>query len=199
MPIKAVPGEVTRALGSLKNTHAKKFELTLLIRNWIIQMRFVFLTLLSIGTAAYASEAYPSHCSNDEKIVFNCKIRNSSKILSLCASRDLSDTSGHLQYRFGSSDKVELEFPKERKRSQKKFLYQHYYRYQVDRTEISFVNHGHKYKIFSYYEGDGPGAPIQEEGVRVDNADFNCSETVTADFALLEDAVPCYKESALGC
>lgn len=162
-------------------------------------MRMILLIFLIIGAVAKVSAETPSHCGNEEEIIFSCQIRESSKILSLCASKDLSDTSGYLQYRFGRLNKVEFAFPHELKQSQKKFLYRHYFRYQVDRTEISFENHGHEYTIYSYYEGDGPGTPIQEEGVQVDNSDFRCSDTVNADFTPLEDAVPCDKESALGC
>lgn len=150
-------------------------------------MKIIFFTFLFI-TAIFAT-GLPSHCSNTEQIIFNCRIKNSNKILSLCASKNFSKTSGYLQYRFGGLDKIELEFPKERKQSQKEFLYRHYFRSQVDRTEISFENHKHTYTIYSYYEGDTPGETKIEDGISVDGADFQCGEPINASFAPLEDAI----------
>jgi len=162
-------------------------------------MKVMLFAFLLIGAVTVASAETPTHCSNAEKIIFSCQIRNSKKVLSLCASNDLSDKSGYLQYRFGRLNSIELEFPKERNKSQNKFLYRHYFRYQVDRTEIGFENNGHEYTIYSYYEGDGQEKPTHEEGVQVDNIEFLCNETLSADFTPLEDAVPCDTESALGC
>ena len=153
-------------------------------------MRVALLTYLLVGFFHSAYADATSHCGESEQIIFSCQIRDSSKVLSLCASKDLSDSSGYLQYRFGKLNEIELEYPADRKDSQKQFLYRHYFRYQVDETEISFVNQGHEYTIYSYYEGDGDGTPQQEEGVQVDDADLQCAGFGNADFAPLEGAVP---------
>lgn len=50
-----------------------------------------------------------SHCEPTEQIVFSCRI--GPKIASLCASKRLTATEGHVQYRFGPPGRVELAAP----------------------------------------------------------------------------------------
>ena len=95
-----------------------------------------------------------SLCEKDEKIVFSCPIRRPAKIVSLCSSKELTKERGYLQYRFGLPGKIELEFPKERGRAQDAFKYSHYFRAQVDSTEISFSLNGYEYAIVDDYNGE---------------------------------------------
>lgn len=48
-------------------------------------------------------------CSPAERVVFSCEVGR--KLLSLCATRDLDDTRGSLQYRFGTPERIELSHP----------------------------------------------------------------------------------------
>ena len=48
-------------------------------------------------------------CASDERIIFSCPIRRPAKIVSLCASKNLTSERGYLQYRFGVPEKIELE------------------------------------------------------------------------------------------
>ncbi|MEW6736028.1 MAG: hypothetical protein AB1489_32335, partial [Acidobacteriota bacterium] len=103
---------------------------------------------------------------------------------------------------------IELQFPEDRKNTQNKFKYAHYFRALVDRTEISFSNNGYKYTIYDYYEGEEKPA-IKQMGVRVifPNADkedieLRCSGNVNNRLAMLEDIIPCDPDNALnlgGC
>ncbi len=51
-----------------------------------------------------------SLCQKEETILFSCSTKQN-KIISLCASRKLSATSGYIQYRFGNKEAVELTYP----------------------------------------------------------------------------------------
>src|SRR5262249_11408484 len=83
-------------------------------------------------TRTNADELQPnSLCATSEKIIFSCPVKRPAKIVSLCASKDLTSDRGYLQYRFGLPGKVELEFPKDRTATQQKFQYSHYFRAQV--------------------------------------------------------------------
>src|SRR5213594_3849147 len=73
-------------------------------------------------------------CATSERIIFSCPIRRPAKIVSLCASKDLTSERGYLQYRFGVPEKIELEFPKSRTGTQPQFQYTHYFRAQFDLT-----------------------------------------------------------------
>lgn len=75
-----------------------------------------FLVLLSPG-AAMAGEDRPSHCTATEKTLFACT--TGKKVLSICASKDFSEASGYVQYRFGPKGKPELSWPPVEDRSRK--------------------------------------------------------------------------------
>lgn len=59
-----------------------------------------------ISLSAIASD---THCSEQEQIIFSCSLGK--KIVSVCASSDLSPNSGYLQYRFGERNAPEFIFP----------------------------------------------------------------------------------------
>jgi len=62
--------------------------------------------ILSAATVASASDTL---CTNQEKIIFSCS--TGKKIVSVCASKDLSASAGTLQYRFGKKGAVEATVP----------------------------------------------------------------------------------------
>lgn len=69
--------------------------------------RAVFLAyLLLISEQAFGQD---NLCSSNELAVFSCRIGH--KIVSLCATADLSETAGTLLYRFGSKSRIEIVFP----------------------------------------------------------------------------------------
>jgi hypothetical protein len=105
-------------------------------------------------------------CARNERIIFSCPVKRPAKIVSLCASKDLTSERGYLQYRFGLPDKVELEFPKDRTGTQQKFQYTHYFRAQADLTEVSFSSNGYEYQITDDYNGEEKPAQISQ-GVSV--------------------------------
>ena len=95
-----------------------------------------------------------SLCARNERIIFSCPIKRPAKIVSVCASKDLTSDRGYMQYRFGLPAKIELEFPKERSGSQQKFQYSHYFRARVDLTEITFTVNGYEYQVTDDYNGE---------------------------------------------
>ncbi len=110
--------------------------------------------------------------------------------MSLCSSPELTKDKGYLQYRFGLPGKIELEFPKEREKSQQVFKYTHYFRAQVDLTEISFNSDGHQYAIFDDYNGEERRTRTAQ-GVKITAPDqrkevtLNCRERAKADYSNL--------------
>jgi len=153
-----------------------------------------------LALACLDSLAAASLCGPAEAVVFSCVVEPSRKTASLCASRDLGENRGHLAYRFGAQGRVELEFPRRgTPSSAEQFRYAHYFRSQVDRTEISFRIGEHSYTVFSYF--DGEAKPASSEGVRVARGkvkrEFRCTGPSSADFTKLESAVPCDEGNAL--
>ena len=134
-------------------------------------------------------------CAKDERVIFSCPIKRPLKIVSLCASKDLASDRGYLQYRFGLPAKIELEFPKERTATQQKFQYSHYFRAQVDMTEIGFNINGYQYQITDDYNGEEkPAQTVQ--GVTVTapgkpkDVSLACRIKPKADYADLQTALP---------
>jgi hypothetical protein len=68
------------------------------------------LSLLALAAApALAHDTRPNLCTGDEVVVFACSI--GPKLVSLCATPDLGETTGRLTYRFGRKGAVELVHP----------------------------------------------------------------------------------------
>ena len=107
-----------------------------------------------------------SLCRAEEQVIFTCVAAGSAKLVLLCGSKLLDHRRGYLQYRYGKPGAIELQFPQARANTQLAFRYAHYFRAQVDRTEISFDNQDSRYTIFDYYDGDVTPV-IALAGVRV--------------------------------
>ena len=134
-------------------------------------------------------------CEKGERVIFSCPVKRPAKIVSLCASKDLTSETGYLQYRFGLPGKIELEFPKDRTGTQQKFQYTHYFRAQVDLTETSFASNGYEYQITDDYNGEEkPAQTIQGVGVtapgKPKEVSFACRTKPKADYADLQAVLP---------
>jgi hypothetical protein len=146
------------------------------------------------GSAGARSERNPQTstlCAKDERVIFSCPVKRPAKIVSICASKDLTNDRGYLQYRFGLPGKIELEFPKDRKETQQKFQYTHYFRAQFDLTEIKFTIDGYEYSVFDDYNGEEKPA-ISSQGVSVTapgkpkEVSFVCRGKPKADYTDLQ-------------
>ena len=133
-----------------------------------------------------------SLCTKDEKVVFSCSLRRSTKIVSLCSSQKLTKDAGYLQYRFGTPGKIELEFPDVRDESRKAFKYSHYFRAKVDSTEVSFSRSGYTYAVFDEYNGEEKPV-VSEQGLTVTaenskkEVKYLCRIKPTADYGALPE------------
>src|SRR6266849_714785 len=134
-------------------------------------------------------------CAQDERVIFTCPVKRPAKIVSICASKDLTSDRGYLQYRFGLPGKIELEFPKDRKGTQEKFQYTHYFRAQFDTTSINFTIEGYEYSVFDDYNGEKKPA-VSSQGVSVTapgkpkEVSFVCRTKPKADYADLQAVFP---------
>jgi hypothetical protein len=162
---------------------------------------FAVLISLLLGSVALLGDVWlpaeagtveaTSLCMKGEKIVFSCPLKRLTKIVSLCSSKNFTKTQGYLQYRFGVPGKVELEYPTNRKESQKAFHYSHYFRAQVDLTDISFSLDGNTYTVFHQFNGEEKPM-ISEFGLTVatpkkKEVQYSCRGRAKADFGDLPD------------
>lgn len=109
-----------------------------------------------------AAEKPPHNlCVGEELPIFSCVLQRTKKIVSLCASEDLDNNNGYLQFRYGKSEtSIDLRFPKARTHPRKHFKY---FFEEVPRGEtsaISFHIGSYRYSLFrssSVYGFDGAG------------------------------------------
>jgi len=66
---------------------------------------YVLMSIALVGPSAYAATL----CAPDEVVVWSCEAKQ--KLYSVCASEDLTRTTGYMQYRAGQQGNLELEFP----------------------------------------------------------------------------------------
>ena len=80
------------------------------------------------------------------------------------------------------------------------FKYNHYSRFQTDYFNVSFINAGYKYTIFSNYEDEN-----ENRGVSVMNLDskkesvYDCKSVNIDRLSDLSEKLTCDKDSVLGC
>ena len=114
------------------------------------------LILLFLLNAFEVSAQYNEYlCRDDETLIFGFKTKIN-KSVSICVSRD----GKYIVYRFGTKNKIELEYPKDKDNSWKLFRYDFYFRgggknnSGQDLNFLSFINDNIKYRIYSEYSAE---------------------------------------------
>ncbi|MGI9653368.1 hypothetical protein [Chryseobacterium sp. RLHN22] len=100
---------------------------------------------------------WAQHLLPNEEVIYSFETKNGKKMTLV---KDKNNQ--YIQYRFGSPNKIEMEFPKERtKESWKKFHYNSYWRgggiqnagMEID--NLSFNHNGYDYLLFRTYHAKG--------------------------------------------
>lgn len=159
--------------------------------------RMFCVAILSSTAISGASVAAPSLCTPAESIIFSCSTAKS-RVISLCEDKHAQT----MTYRFGKPGKVELLYSAKQGEG---FLYNHYFRAQVDYTRISFVKDGYEYSVFGNY--DGSESPVTDYGVAVstdgdegdDGVQIKCHSHVVDHMPDIIKRLKCDERSALGC
>jgi hypothetical protein len=142
--------------------------------------------LLSCPVSFAADQHAPAAtlCAGAEKAVFSCSVLNG-KIVSLCASPDLSRSAGYLQYRYGRThDSVELQFPASTRREDGTFKVLQQYFAKGGTTALSFWIGPFRYSVFrttSAFGFNGAGIIVSKDQRRVAYMRCNDQTIVTDD------------------
>jgi hypothetical protein len=88
-----------------------------------------------------------THCQANEQILFSCKV-GQEKIVSICASKNLSSSSRYVQYRFGKSGALELQYPDNLKGSFDRFRFSSVPYSGGGEAHIRFSNKNFEYIIY---------------------------------------------------
>lgn len=136
--------------------------------------------------AATPGAAAESFCTARESIVFAC--RSGAKLVSVCASADISADSGYLQYRFGKpgAGAIELTLPKDERVPSASATGENVGFSGGGGSWLRFRNGNHGYVVYSGIGRWGEnGQTLEKEGIRVENkgktvADLPCSGPLTS-------------------
>ena len=116
--------------------------------NLTVEMKFFKVWLISsLCLTSNVAAAVNGLCHKEEKAYFSCIIVNK-KWISVCGSKDLKDSKSYVQYRFGKENKIELEFPQNKKNSLKEFELSRYTRPKVTLLRLRFKSGGIVYSVF---------------------------------------------------
>jgi hypothetical protein len=125
-------------------------------------------TLLLATTSSHTAEKdTPTLCEAGERPLFSCP--TGKKMISVCASPDLSASAGYLRYRFGrSQQKLELSYPADNRHPRQYF---HFYRDRVSAKasgeQLSFSIGAFSYVVFverSAFDFNGSGVLVKSGG-----------------------------------
>lgn len=125
--------------------------------------------VLGAGLSARADET--TLCQSHEEVYFSCTTGN--KVISLCASGNISPDNGYVQYRFGVPGRIELEYPDMPYPPKNRFLISDISGGNISFTHVKFKSGGYDYVI---YQGFPSGLYIKKRGRDVLN--LTCSEGI---------------------
>ena len=129
-------GVITKTCSDLSNS----------VRNiWVCCI--CFLPIGSTGALAAEEINTKSLCKNGEKVYFSCQVN--SKVVSLCGSSKIDQTTGYLQYRFGLPNKSpELSYPLTHTHPRRYFVNSLQTSAKTFSYEIGFRKDAYSYRVY---------------------------------------------------
>lgn len=118
--------------------------------------------MILFGVKAEADEV--TLCQPHEEVYFSCPVNG--KLLSVCASGNISPDNGYVQYRFGRIGKIELEYPKKPYPPRKLFSISDVSEGNLNFTHLKFDAGKYHYVL---YQGDPSGIYIKRGGAVISN------------------------------
>jgi hypothetical protein len=151
---------------------------------------WVLLCAVAAQPASAVERVAPGLCAADEVSYFACRTARDRRI-ALCGTSPQA-----VQYRYGRSGAVELQFPERAADAATQMLYSHYGRYQTERVELRFTNGGAEYVLFEYLEGKRRSAGVRVTAGAKERV-IACAGRIDSRLGELEGALPCDADSAL--
>jgi hypothetical protein len=104
----------------------------------------------------------PTLCEPGENVLNSCVAKK--RIVSLCASRAISETEGYIQYRIGKPGDLELQFPAQHEHPRGRFTYGLGIQ---GNSWIAFTNGGYEYQVFDELRSAEDGVLVSQDGQQV--------------------------------
>ncbi len=154
--------------------------------------------------ASASAVAHGSHCENAEKTLFSCFVSN--KVVSVCASPNLSPTDGYMQFRFGRLKAPELLIPKLNEHPLKYVDAETYQAASGQNGALTFTNGDYAYTVYwESYRSDrsapnGSSVWLEKSGLSTSHkgkvvSDTQCSKATNGDVLTID---PFYLHSQVG-
>jgi len=150
----------------------------------------VLLCAFAVQPLSAVEPAAAGLCVGGEVSYFACRTARDRRI-ALCGQAPQA-----VQYRYGRSGAVELQFPERAADASTQMLYSHYGRYQTERVELRFTNGGVDYVLFEYLEGKRRSAGVRVMAGAKERV-IACAGRVDSRLGELEGALPCDADNAL--
>lgn len=93
-----------------------------------------------------ADEPDISLCAEDEDIYFSCSL-SGGKIVSVCASGNTEPSAGYVQYRYGTPDRIEINYPEKMLPPRQHFFFVNASEGSVNKDIIKFKNGSYTYIV----------------------------------------------------
>lgn len=139
----------------------------------------IFILFFISSINSYSSTNNSGLCMDNENVIFSFFTTNN-KIMSICISKDDS----YIVYRYGTKNKIELEYPEDKKDSWSKFKYAFYWRgggpenEGMDINHLIFSNIGYTYTIYEEYYAV---ADVVKIGISIMDSKNNHVAEITGD------------------
>jgi len=133
-------------------------------------------------------------CTTEEVLVYGFQIADSDKKLAVCMDEDES----YLVYRYGTKDKLELEYPENKENAWDNFTYSYYLRgggadnAGLDLNYLVFENKGYQYQVYDEYSAE---TGVTEVGVRVRNLETGAETDIKGDYESEKGSLITFRDS----
>jgi hypothetical protein len=149
---------------------------SIMAERWRVMSKVLTIVTICLCCAPRAWANPKSLCTSVEDDLFACSIGR--KVASICASKDLSGTSGYVQYKYGQANMPpELVYPIERRHPSKAFSYGSTGSAKSSLENLQFTVSGNSYTVYretAAFDAVGSGILVK---TRDGNAvRLNCSE-----------------------
>ena len=152
---------------------------------------WVLLCALAVQPASAAERVAAGLCAVDEVSYFACRTARDRRI-ALCGKSPQA-----VQYRYGRSGAVELQFPERVADAATQMLYSHYGRYQTELVELRFSNGGVEYVLFEHIEGQRRSAGVRVTAAGAKERVVACVGRIDSRLGELEGVLTCDADNAL--
>jgi hypothetical protein len=132
-----------------------------------LDQRWVYFILVafSLGMkSGYAQSAEETLCAKFEEVYFSCPIKD--KIVSVCASGNISPENGYVQYRIGRPGHVEFQYPDAPVAPKNRFSISDILGGNLNITHLKFRSGKYDYMV---YQGGVNGVYVKRAGKAVAN------------------------------